>query len=103
MLTVVCKIHIMAKIINLYKISKTFLRFKCDYLILCPIFAQNFYHGSEKKFKRIILDFILYFSYCSCCCHCHSLALVNPHPSICYYFLCTGHGYHLISTLPFSQ
>ena len=52
MLTVVCKIHIMAKIINLYKISKTFLRFKCDYLILCPIFAQNFSLMEVKRNSR---------------------------------------------------
>ena len=62
------------------------------------IFAKNFYHGSKKKFKRLILDIILYF----CCgfsiCHCNALALVNADTAFCYYFLCVGDGYYLTPT-----
>ncbi len=70
--------------------------FKNDvYLVGSPIFAQNFNHGSKKKLKGFILDFVLYFNGGSCFCDCGALALVNPDFAFCDYFFCTGNGYHL--------
>jgi len=66
-----------------------------DYFSSVPYFCAKFYHGSKKKFKRFILDTILYFCCSFSTCHCNALALVNADTAFCYYFLCVGDGHYL--------